>query len=351
MGTKFEHPSMPFPLKEVIGANRKKKPMDVLERTSYDAAQEGKYVDAMRPIPEKDRGTPAAIYDALRKEQDLIEINIEADAEDPDILEAQKADLLKRRQALLNESLDKTAILQQASINERVNSPGEEMRDPLTRLRGYQTQLQRLDSELQKALIDGNEPKDVVKNFGEGGRAVSYEDATHAVSELKRALSKEIAYKVMLLQQQSSSGSKPSERLAEMAQREDDENIERTREKIQVETREQSPIQARAAKKELRRTKKEAFSEQLEKIRLMKDICYKAVDNVEKRATFKKLLPFTKSKKNYQSLMILAGEIGSAHLPEFYENKTEEEMVQATKDLEEKLLKTLEEAGIKPEEL
>ena len=49
--------------------------------------------------------------------------------------------------------------------------------------------------------------------------------------------------------------------------------------------------------------------------------------------------------------MILVGEIGSAHLPEFYENKTEEEMVQAIKDLEEKLLKTLEEAGIKPEEL
>ena len=185
----------------------------------------------------------------LERSRISLRSTLEADAEDPDILEAQKADLLKRRQALLNESLDKTAILQQASINERVNSPGEEMRDPLTRLRGYQTQLQRLDSELQKALIDGNEPEGCCEKFREGGRAVSYEDATRAVSELKRALSKEIAYKVMLLQQQSSSGSKPSERLAEMAQREDDENIERTREKIQVETREQSPIQARAAKK------------------------------------------------------------------------------------------------------
>ena len=47
------------------------------------------------------------------------------------------------------------------------------------------------------------------------------------------------------------------------------------------------PDPSASREKELRRTKKKAFSEQLEKIRLMKDICYKAVDNVEKRATFK----------------------------------------------------------------
>jgi hypothetical protein len=80
-------------------------------------------------------------------------------------------------------------------------------------------------------------------------------------------------------------------------------------------------------------------------------MCYKAVDVVQRKSTFKKLLPFTKSKKQVETLMALSTETGTAHLPEFYENKTEEEMNQATQILKEKVRKTLEEFGITPEEL
>ncbi len=143
---------------------------------------------------------------------------------------------------------------------------------------------------------------------------------------------------------------KSRQRTTQEAEKEDNEKISETRESIQNSTWEQDALKKRAAKKDIRKEKKEAFSNQLKEIQKLSDICYKAADIVQPKSSLQKLLPFTKSKKQFETLMILAAETGSAHLPKFYEDKTEEEMNQATQILKEKVRKTLEEFGIKPEE-